>query len=120
MNVQRVERISDFVRDTGGEQRERLYALALDGCKGLLPRLGRVVQNERDAGTAGGFAVKRRSIEPQKSWAWIMHFKFVACDAFTTGSPAREIFSQSTSGSQVVMCCPRRWAANQSGVSRPD
>ena len=52
MDVQRVERIADFVRDAGGEQRERLHAFALDGFKGLLPRLGRVMQNERDAGTA--------------------------------------------------------------------
>jgi hypothetical protein len=42
------------------------------------------VQNERDAGTAGGFAVQRRGVEPQKTWTWIMHFKFVAGDAFTT------------------------------------
>jgi len=67
------------------QQCERLHALALNCFKGLLPRLGRVVQNERDAGTAGGFAVKRRGVEPQKTRTWIMHFKFVAGDAFTTG-----------------------------------
>jgi len=45
MNVQRVERIADFVRDAGGEQRERLHAFALNGFKSFLPRLGCVVQN---------------------------------------------------------------------------
>ena len=62
MNVQRVERIADFVRDAGGEQRERLDALAFNGFKGFLPRLGRIVQNERHAGTAGSLAVERRGI----------------------------------------------------------
>ena len=81
MNVQRVERIADFVRDAGGEQRERLHALAFNGFKGLLPRLGGIVQNERHPGTAGSLAVQRRGIEPQKSRAGIMHLKFVAGDA---------------------------------------
>jgi hypothetical protein len=52
MNVQRVERIADFMRDAGGEQRQRLDAFAFDGLEGFLPRLGRVVQNQRHAGTA--------------------------------------------------------------------
>ena len=47
MNVQRVERIPDFVCHAGGKQRERLHPLAFNGFKGLLPRLGGVVQNER-------------------------------------------------------------------------
>ena len=81
MNVQRVERIADFVGDAGGEQRERLDALAFDGFKGFLPRLGRVVQNQRDAGTAGGLAVERRGVEPEKTRTRIMHFKFMAHDA---------------------------------------
>ncbi len=81
MNVQRVERIADFVRDTGGKQRERLHPLAFNGFKGLLPRLGGVVQNERHPGTAGGFAVQRRGIEPQKTRTRIMHLKFMAGDA---------------------------------------
>ena len=81
MNVQRVERIADFVRDTGGEQRERLHPLAFNGFKGLLPRLGGVVQNQRHAGTARGFAVQRRGVEPQKARTRIMHLKFMARDA---------------------------------------
>jgi len=38
------KRIADFMRDTGGEQRERLHALAFNGFKSLLPRLGGIVQ----------------------------------------------------------------------------
>ena len=81
MDVQRVERIADFVRDAGREQRQRLDALAFDGLKCFLTRLGRVVQNQRHAGTARGFAVQRRGIEPEKARTRIMHFKFVAHDA---------------------------------------
>ena len=80
MNVQRVERIADFMRHAGRQQRERLDALAFDGLKGFLPRLGRVVQNQRHAGTAGGFAIQRRGVKPQKARTRIMHFKFVPRD----------------------------------------
>ena len=107
MNVQRVERIADFVRDAGGEQRERLHALAFDGLKGFLPRLGRVVQNQRHAGTAGGLAVERRGVEPEKTRARIMHFKFVPRRrARRRQWSACEIFSQSTSGKMSAMCLP--------------
>ena len=81
MNVQRVERIADFVRDARGQQRERLHAFAFDGLEGFLPRLGRVVQNQRHAGTAGRLAVERRGVEPQKARARIMNFKFMPRDA---------------------------------------
>ena len=81
MNVQRVERIADFMRDAGRQQRQRLDALAFDGLKGFLPRLGRVVQNQRHAGTAGRLAIERRGVEPEKARARIMHFKFVPRDA---------------------------------------
>jgi hypothetical protein len=67
MDVQRVERIADFVRDAGREQRQRLDAFAFDGFKRFLPRLGRVVQNQRHAGTARGLAVQRRGVEPEKA-----------------------------------------------------
>ena len=73
MDVQRVERIADFVRDAGGEQRERLDAFAFDGLKRFLPRLGRVMQNQRHAGTAGGLAIERRRVEPEKTRTRIMH-----------------------------------------------
>ena len=77
MDVQRVERIADLVRHARREQRERLDAFALDGFKGFLPRLGRVVQNQRHAGTARGLAVQRRGVEPEKTRTRIMHLKFM-------------------------------------------
>ena len=85
MNVQRVERIADFMRDAGGEQRQRLHAFAFDGLEGLLPRLGGVVQNQRHAGAAGRLAIQRRGVEPEKARARIMHFEFVPDDALAAG-----------------------------------
>ena len=75
MNMQRVERIADFMRDAGGEQRERLYALAFNGLECFLPRFGGVVQNKGNPGTAGGFAIERRGIEPEKTRTGIVDFK---------------------------------------------
>ena len=85
MDVQRVERIADFVRHAGRQQRQRLDAFAFDGFKGFLPRLGRVVQNQRHAGTARGFAIQRRGVKPQKTRTRIMHFKFMPHDALAAG-----------------------------------
>jgi hypothetical protein len=61
MNVERVERIADFMRDARRQQRQRLDTLAFDGFKSFLPRFGRIVQDERHAGFAG-FAVQRGGI----------------------------------------------------------
>ena len=67
MNVQRVERIADFMGDARRQQRQRLDAFVLDGFNGLLPGFRRVVQNQRQAGTARRFAVQRRGVKPQKT-----------------------------------------------------
>ena len=85
MNVQRVERIADLVRHAGRQQRQRLDAFALDGLERLLPRLGRVVQNQRHAGAAPGFAIQRRGIKPEKSRARILDFKFMAEEVRAAG-----------------------------------
>ena len=49
MDVQRIERIADLMRHARREQCQRLHAFALDGVKCLLPRLGRIVQDQRHA-----------------------------------------------------------------------
>ena len=85
MDVQRVERIADFVRHARREQRQRLHAFAFDGLESFLPRLGRVVQNQRHAGTARGLAVQRRGVKPEKTRTRIMHFKFVPRDVRAAG-----------------------------------
>ena len=45
MDVERIERIADLVRNTRGEQGQRLDAFALDGFVSFLARFGYVVQN---------------------------------------------------------------------------
>ena len=49
MDVQRIQRIADLVRDTRRQQGQRLHPFAFDGFKSFLPRLGGVVQNQRQA-----------------------------------------------------------------------
>ena len=71
--------------DAGGQKRERLNAFALDSFEGFLPRLGRVVKNQGDAGTARCFAIERRGVEPEKTRTWIMDFKFVPRDVRAAG-----------------------------------
>ena len=93
MNVQRIERISDFMRHAGRQQCERLDALAFNGLEGFLPRLGGIVQNERDAGTAGGFAIERRGVKTQKARTRVIHLKFVPGDVpAALAVKAREFF----------------------------
>ena len=81
VNVQGVERIADFMGDAGRQQGQRLDALALDGLDGLLAGFGGVVQDQRDAGAAGGFAIERRGVEPQEARAGIMDLELVPHDA---------------------------------------
>ena len=50
MDMQRVQRIADFVRHAGRQQGQRLDAFALDGFEGFLPRLGGIVKNQRQTG----------------------------------------------------------------------
>src|SRR5215468_2684187 len=86
MNVQRVQRISNFMRHTRGEQRQCLAAFALNRFKGLLPRFRRVMQDESNTGAACGFTVQRSGIQPQKSWPRIMHLELMAHDSPSTGA----------------------------------
>ena len=77
MNMQRVERVADFVRDAGRQKRQRMEPLALDGLKGLLPRFRRVVQDQGHARTALGFPLHGGGIHPQEPGARIGDFDFV-------------------------------------------
>src|SRR5258705_551924 len=86
MNVEGIQRISDFMSHTRGEQRERLAALALNRFKGLLPRFRRVMEDERDTGAAGRLAIERSRIQAQKSWSRIMHFELMSHDTTSTGA----------------------------------
>ena len=85
VDVQRVQRIADLMRDAGGQERQRLHPFAFDGLKGFFPRLGRIVQDQRHAGTARGLAIQRRGIQPQKTRPRIKHFKFMADDLRAAG-----------------------------------
>ena len=80
MNVQGVQRIAEFMRNAGGEQRQRLDTFALDGIEGLLPRFGGIMQNQRNTRAARRLAIQRRGVEPEKSRARILHLEFVADD----------------------------------------
>ena len=86
MDVQRVERIADLMRNARGEQGERLHALAFDGFKRFLPRFGRVMQNQRHAGTALCLAIERRGVEAEKAFARIKNFKLMPRDVRAAGA----------------------------------
>ena len=106
MDVQRVERIADFMRDAGREQRQGLDALAFDGLEGFLPRLGRIVQNQRHAGTAGGLrqssAARRRAGEiAGADSAPQIHAARRAC---RPRGRRLEMVSQSSSGKMSATC----------------
>ena len=86
-----VKRIAQLVGDTRGEEREGLHPLALDGLEGLLPGLGGVVEDERDAGGAGGLAIQRRGVKAEEARARPFDFEFVPDDLRPAGLvPARE------------------------------
>ena len=57
VNVQCVERVADLMSDAGGQQGERLNALAFHGLERFLAGFGGVVENERQTGGAGGGAI---------------------------------------------------------------
>ncbi len=107
MNVQGVERVADFVGHAGRQQRQGMNALALDGFKRLLPRLGGVVQNQGHAGAALGVAVQRRGVKPQEARARIGHLKLVAVDPLPPSAvEGRGGSSQSNSGKKRVIGWP--------------
>ena len=80
-----VEGIADFMGDAGGEEGQGLNALALDGFDGLLAGFGGVVEDEGDAGAAGGFAIERRGIEPEEARAGIVDLELVPDEARAAG-----------------------------------
>ena len=90
MNVQGVEGIADFVGHAGGQQGQGMNALALDGFKGLLARLGRVVQDQCHPGTAPRFDIQRRGVKAQKARARISDLKLVPDDARPAFDRARQ------------------------------
>ena len=79
MDVQGVERIANLVRHAGGEQGQRLNALALDRLVCALPGFGRVVQDQRQAAAAGCVAIQRRGIKIQETGPRILDFELVPC-----------------------------------------
>ena len=62
MNTERIQRVAQLMRHTCGQQRQCLNALALDRFMRLLPGLSGVVQNQRHASAALGFAIQRRGV----------------------------------------------------------
>ena len=77
MNVQGVEGIPDLMGDAGGQQCQRLDPLALDRLDGLLPGFGVVMQDERNPGAAGGFAIERGGVEPEEARAGVLDLKLM-------------------------------------------
>ena len=87
VNVQRVERIADLVRDTRGEQRQRLDAFALDDLDGLLLLLGGVVDDHRQP--TRSLAHQRRSIYAQVAPDGITRLQLMARHRHTVGGGRR-------------------------------
>src|ERR1043166_2420426 len=78
MDVERVQRVADFMRHTGSKQRECLEPFALDRFKGLLSSLGRIVNDERHTSRASAFTVERCGIKPKEAGPWKIDFKFMS------------------------------------------
>ena len=88
-------------------KRQRLHALAFDGLKSLLPRLGGVVQNQRHAGAAGLLrhpAARRRAGET--AGADTAPQTRAARRAARRRCRSCEIFFQSTSGRNFAELLP--------------
>src|SRR6185369_1256458 len=65
------------MRHTCRKKSQSLNALALDGFKGLLPRFGCIMENQRNARAATAFPIQRRGINVQKTFARKRNFKFL-------------------------------------------
>ncbi len=114
MNVQGVERVADLVRHAGRQERQGMKPLALDGLKGLLPRFGGVVQNQRHARTAARLSVQRRGVKAQEPRARIRDFKLVTRDARPAfGRAGRVMLCQSSSGRKSVIGRPSTSSGGQ-------
>ena len=92
MNVQRIERVAYLMRHTRGQQRQRLDAFAFDRFECFLPRLRRVVQDQRHAGTAGRFAIQRCRIQSEKAVSRILYLKFMPHNRLSPGAVPRGQF----------------------------
>jgi hypothetical protein len=85
MDVQGVERISDLMGDAGGKQGQRLDALGFDGRKGLFPRFGRIMDDQRQPGTARRLSIQGRDVQAQEARARKCDLQFVASDSLAAG-----------------------------------
>ena len=74
------------MRNARRKQGQRLHTFALDGFKRFLPRLGGIVEDQRHTGTAFGFAIQRRGVEPEKAFARIKNFKLMPGDVCAAGA----------------------------------
>jgi len=77
VDVEGVERVADLVGDAGGQEGQGLQPFALDRLEGLLAGLGRVVQDECDAGAALRSGIERSRQDPQKARSREADFEFV-------------------------------------------
>ncbi len=77
MDVQRVERVADLVRDAGRQKGQGMKPFAFDGLEGLLPRFGGVVQNQGHARTAPGLPVQGRGVKAQEAGTRIRNLKLI-------------------------------------------
>ncbi len=79
MDVERVQRVAEFVGDAGGEQGEGGQFLRLDGGGGLLAALGHVAQDQGHAGDQVTFLVdQRHDVETEEPVLGIKHLDLVA------------------------------------------
>ena len=78
MDVQRVERIANLMRHTGGQQREGLHPFTLNHLKGFLLLLGGVVNDHRQ--TAGAFANQGGGVHAEETPNGIGQLQFVPGD----------------------------------------
>ena len=83
MNVERIERIANFVCHACGQQCQGLASLILDCRKCFLTRLRGVVKNQRHTTPTTFFGVKRGSVDMKESLSRIVNFKFVSRDALS-------------------------------------
>src|SRR5437867_9967966 len=101
MNVKGVERIAQLMGHAGGQQRQRLDTLALDGFEGFLPRFSRIMQDQRDARAASGFAVQGSGVKANKARPGIVELEFVDRKSTRLNSSHRTI-------SYAVFCLKKK------------
>ena len=85
VDVQRIQRITNFMGDARRQQCQGLDPLALNRFKSFLSRFRSVMQDERETRAAGPFAIQRRRIQAQKTGTRISNLKFVSDYFLTAG-----------------------------------